>query len=64
MNSFFKDKVALVTGAASGMGLAVAQAFAAEGVAVALADVNITAARATASTIATTGSSPATRMRS
>lgn len=40
MNSFFKNKVALVTGAGSGMGLATAQAFAAEGTAVALADIN------------------------
>src|SRR5438477_5670145 len=45
MNSSFENKVALVTGAASGMGLAAAQAFAAEGAAVALADVNETAAR-------------------
>src|SRR6267154_952228 len=45
MNSSFENKVALVTGAASGMCLAAAQAFAAEGAAVALADVNETAAR-------------------
>src|SRR4030088_2330030 len=44
MNSSFENKVALVTGAASGMGLAAAQAFAAEGAAVALADVNVAAA--------------------
>lgn len=44
MNLSFENKVALVTGAASGMGLAAAQAFAAEGAAVALADVNEAAA--------------------
>lgn len=38
MNLSFENKVALVTGAASGMGLAAAQAFAAEGAAVALAE--------------------------
>ena len=37
MNLSFENKVALVTGAGSGMGLAAAQAFAAEGSAVALA---------------------------
>ena len=36
----FKDQVALVTGAASGMGLATAQAFAGAGAAVVLVDVN------------------------
>jgi NAD(P)-dependent dehydrogenase (short-subunit alcohol dehydrogenase family) len=36
----FKGKVALVTGAASGMGLATARAFAEAGAAVALADIN------------------------
>ncbi|MCB9140540.1 MAG: SDR family NAD(P)-dependent oxidoreductase, partial [Caldilineaceae bacterium] len=36
----FQNKVALVTGASSGMGLATAQAFAAAGAAVVLADIN------------------------
>jgi NAD(P)-dependent dehydrogenase (short-subunit alcohol dehydrogenase family) len=40
MNFSFKGKVALVTGAASGMGLAAAEAFFAEGAGVVLADVN------------------------
>jgi NAD(P)-dependent dehydrogenase (short-subunit alcohol dehydrogenase family) len=39
MNRAFENKVALVTGASSGMGLAAAQAFAAAGAAVVLADV-------------------------
>jgi NAD(P)-dependent dehydrogenase (short-subunit alcohol dehydrogenase family) len=39
MNLYFENKVALVTGAASGMGLATAQAFAEAGAAVVLADV-------------------------
>ena len=42
----FDGKVALVTGAASGMGLATARAFAEAGAAVALADVNEAAVRA------------------
>ena len=40
MKLAFENQVALVTGATSGMGLATAQAFAAEGAAVVLADVN------------------------
>ena len=39
MNFSFENQVALVTGAASGMGLATARAFAEAGAAVALADV-------------------------
>src|SRR3954469_9676299 len=45
MNLFFENKVALVTGAGSGMGLATAQAFAAEGAAVALVDIDESAVR-------------------
>src|SRR5258708_5949627 len=40
MKLSFENQVALVTGAGSGMGLATSQAFAAEGAAVVLADVN------------------------
>ncbi len=40
MNLSFENKVALVTGAASGMGLVTAEAFAAAGAAVALVDLN------------------------
>jgi len=45
MNLSFENKVALVTGAGSGMDLAAAQAFAAEGAAVALVDINESAVR-------------------
>src|SRR6059036_2839455 len=48
MNLSFQNKVALVTGAASGMGLATAKAFAEAGAAVALADVNEAAVRSAA----------------
>ena len=40
MNISFENQIALVTGAASGIGLATAQAFAKAGAAVALADIN------------------------
>jgi NAD(P)-dependent dehydrogenase (short-subunit alcohol dehydrogenase family) len=45
MNAYFENKVALVTGAASGMGLATARAFAVAGAAVVLADVREDAVR-------------------
>src|SRR5438128_8597992 len=48
MNMSFENKVALVTGAASGMGLTTARAFAEAGAAVALADVNESAVRSAA----------------
>lgn len=46
MNISFEGKVALVTGAASGIGLATARAFAESGASVALADWNENTARA------------------
>src|SRR5213596_3068043 len=48
MNSSFEKQVALITGAASGMGLVTARAFAEAGAAVALADVNEKAVRSAA----------------
>jgi NAD(P)-dependent dehydrogenase (short-subunit alcohol dehydrogenase family) len=48
MNISFENKVALVTGAASGLGLATAQAFAEAGASVALADWNEKAVRSAA----------------
>lgn len=55
MNISFETKVALVTGAASGMGLAAAKAFAEAGAAVALADVNRNAVRAAADALSSSG---------
>ncbi|HEY0569782.1 MAG TPA: SDR family oxidoreductase [Xanthobacteraceae bacterium] len=55
MNSSFENKVALVTGAASGMGLATAKAFAEAGAAVALADVNEAAVRSAAEDLMAAG---------
>jgi NAD(P)-dependent dehydrogenase (short-subunit alcohol dehydrogenase family) len=55
MDTSFANKVALVTGAASGIGLATARAFAAAGAAVALADINEAAVRAAASALAAAG---------
>jgi NAD(P)-dependent dehydrogenase (short-subunit alcohol dehydrogenase family) len=55
MNLSFENKVALVTGAASGMGLATAQAFAEAGAAVVLADVNEAQARAAAKQLVDAG---------
>src|SRR5258708_3305733 len=55
MNSSLENKVALVTGAASGMGLATAKAFAEAGAAVALADVNEAAVRAATEDLAASG---------
>src|SRR5207247_6885445 len=55
MNLSFENKVALVTGAGSGMGLAAAQAFAIEGAAVALVDINESAVRAAAERLVAAG---------
>jgi NAD(P)-dependent dehydrogenase (short-subunit alcohol dehydrogenase family) len=51
----FENQVALVTGAASGMGLATARAFAEAGAAVALTDVDENAVRSAAEELASTG---------
>ena len=51
----FKDQVALVTGAGSGMGLVTAQAFAEAGAAVVLADIDEGAVRAAADDLTATG---------
>jgi NAD(P)-dependent dehydrogenase (short-subunit alcohol dehydrogenase family) len=55
VNWSFKDKVALVTGAASGIGLATARAFAEAGAAVALADLHENAVRAAAEELVSAG---------
>ena len=55
MKFCFENKVALVTGAASGMGLATAKAFAEAGAAIALADVNGDGARAAADALVAAG---------
>jgi NAD(P)-dependent dehydrogenase (short-subunit alcohol dehydrogenase family) len=55
MNSSFENKVALVTGAASGMGLAAAKAFAEAGAAVVLADFREEVVKAEAQKLAAAG---------
>jgi NAD(P)-dependent dehydrogenase (short-subunit alcohol dehydrogenase family) len=55
MNSFFENKVALVTGAASGMGLATTKAFAEAGASVVLADFKEEAVTAEAQKLAAAG---------
>ena len=55
MNPSFENRVALVTGAASGMGLATAQAFAEAGAAVVLADFKEDAVKAEAQKLAAAG---------
>jgi NAD(P)-dependent dehydrogenase (short-subunit alcohol dehydrogenase family) len=54
-NLSFEDKVALVTGAGSGMGLTTAQMFAAEGAAVALVDIHEAPIRNAAKQLAAAG---------
>jgi NAD(P)-dependent dehydrogenase (short-subunit alcohol dehydrogenase family) len=55
MNISFENKVALVTGAASGLGLATAKSFAESGASVALADWNETAVRSAAEKLTAQG---------
>jgi NAD(P)-dependent dehydrogenase (short-subunit alcohol dehydrogenase family) len=49
------ERVAIVTGAASGIGRAIAERYAAEGAKVAIADLNLDAANATAAEIRAAG---------
>src|SRR5204863_2142610 len=55
MNLSFESKVALITGAASGLGLATAKAFAESGASVALADWNEKAVRSAAEQLSARG---------
>ena len=55
MNPSFENKVALVTGASSGMGLATARAFAEAGAAVVLADFREDTVKAEAQKLVTAG---------
>src|SRR4051794_20349773 len=55
MDLSFEKKVALVTGAASGMGLAAAKAFAQAGASVTLADINIESAQSAAKELQAVG---------
>ena len=57
MSSKLKDKVAFVTGAASGIGKEIAATYAREGAKVAIADMNMAAAQATADELKATGAS-------
>ena len=57
MSSKLKDKVAFVTGAASGIGKEIAATYAREGAKVAIADMNMAAAQATADELNATGAS-------
>jgi NAD(P)-dependent dehydrogenase (short-subunit alcohol dehydrogenase family) len=55
MNSSFENKVAVITGAGSGMGLVTARAFAEAGAAVPLADVNENAVRSASEELVSAG---------
>ncbi len=57
MSSKLKDRIAFVTGAASGIGKAIAETYAREGAKVAIADVNMAAAQATAEELKAGGAS-------